>query len=79
MTKDLYIVHCIDTEGPMHESILETFKRIDSIFNIKIEPSKENLKKLQEKKTNLNGLENQIYNLVSEKRISFNSNWKDIR
>ena len=42
MNKDLYIVHCIDTEGPMHESISETFKRIDSIFNIKIEPSKEN-------------------------------------
>lgn len=78
MTKDLYIVHCIDTEGPMHESTLETFKRIETIFNIKIEPSEENLKKLQEKKINLNGLENQIYNLVSEKRISFNSNWKEI-
>ena len=78
MNKDLYIVHCIDTEGPMHESISETFKRIDSIFNIKIEPSKENLEKLQQKKINLNGLENQICNLVSEKRISFNSSWKEI-
>jgi len=78
MSKEIYIVHCIDTEGPMRESIKETFRRIECIFNIKIKPSKENLKKIQEKKINLNGYEDQVFNLVSKKRISFNSNWKEI-
>ena len=40
----VYIVHCVDTEGPMYESIEETFQRLDSIFGIKIECSEKILK-----------------------------------
>ena len=78
MGKELHIVHCIDTEGPMYESIEETFKRIESIFSIKIKPCKENLKKLQEKQIDLDGNENKVCNLVSKKRITLNSNWEEI-
>jgi len=78
MGKELHIVHCIDTEGPMYESIEETFKRIESIFSIKIKPCKENLKKLQEKQIDLDGNEDKVCNLVSKKRITLNSNWEEI-
>ena len=28
----VYVVHCIDTEGPLYESIEATFKRVNNIF-----------------------------------------------
>jgi 2-hydroxy-3-keto-5-methylthiopentenyl-1-phosphate phosphatase len=45
----VHIVHHVDTEGPLYESIEETFKRIIEITgkDISINPTKENLKKIQ--------------------------------
>ena len=37
--KVLYIVHCIDTEGPLNETLDATFERLESIFDIKITPT----------------------------------------
>ena len=45
--KVVYFVHCVDTEGPLYESLSAKFQRIKDIFNINIKPSKENLKKLK--------------------------------
>ena len=52
MVKKVYIVHCIDTEGPLNENLKTTFKRIYSIFGIKLKPTKKNLIKIQNKKIN---------------------------
>ena len=30
----LFIVHCIDTEGPLHEPLEATFQRLKKIYNI---------------------------------------------
>jgi hypothetical protein len=45
----VYIVHHIDTEGPLYESVGETFKRITEITGktLSLNPTKENLKKVQ--------------------------------
>ena len=56
----VYIVHCIDSEGPLHESIEATFERIKHIFHLDLEPSKKLLKELQEGKVNLNGIEESV-------------------
>jgi len=53
--KILYIVHCIDTEGPLTETLEATFERLYSIFNIKMDPTKENLELLQNKQIKLGG------------------------
>ena len=45
--KVVYFVHCVDTEGPLYESLSAKFQRIKDIFNINIKPSKENIKKLK--------------------------------
>ena len=45
--KILYVVHCVDTEGPLDESLKASFDRLKSIFDIEIEPTEENLKKIQ--------------------------------
>ena len=51
----LYIVHFIDTEGPLYESIPETIKRFNEIYGKKLEPTADNLKKIQNLEINLNG------------------------
>ena len=49
MGKDVYIVHCIDTEGPLYESIDASFERLKEIFGIELEATVENLRKIQNK------------------------------
>ena len=47
--KQLFIVYCIDTEGPLTEPLEATFERLYEIFGIRLEPTKENLIKIQNK------------------------------
>lgn len=44
----VYIVHHVDTEGPLYEDIKETFKRLEDILHIKlnIKPTQANLNNL---------------------------------
>ena len=53
----VYIVHCIDTEGCLYESLKETFLRIERFTGKKITPSVENLRRIQNKEINLDGKE----------------------
>lgn len=78
MSKDVYIVHCIDTEGPLYESLEATFQRVKEIFDIDIEPTKENLIKLQNKNLECNGQEELIADAFSEKRIRTLGTWDQI-
>jgi len=74
MGKEVYIVHCIDTEGPLYESIEVTFEMVNQAFGIKLEPTFSNLKKLQNKDINLasasliqlNGIRNKLKGTISE-------------
>jgi hypothetical protein len=43
----VYIVHHVDTEGPLWENIEETFARLKIIFGLDLKPTYENLAKLQ--------------------------------
>jgi len=74
----VYVVHCIDTEGPVYESLEATFERIHDIFGYDFEPSKSTLKKLQNKEIDLNGNEDAVANLVAPKRIQMNETWDQI-
>jgi len=47
MSSNVFIVHCIDTEGPLDETLQATFTRIYEIFGIKFEPSIYTLEKLR--------------------------------
>ena len=35
----LHIVHCIDTEGPLKETLEDTFSRINKTYKTKLKPS----------------------------------------
>ena len=47
---ELLLVHCVDTEGPLDESIESTFSRLEEIYGIKAEPTASNLLKIQQKR-----------------------------
>ena len=74
----LFIVHCIDTEGPLSENLEATFDRLKKIYNINLSPTEENLKMLQSKSIELNGIEDQVAKTINPKLLNYNSNWCDI-
>ena len=39
MTGTVNVVHAIDTEGPIYESVQATFERLEEILGVKIKPS----------------------------------------
>jgi len=73
--KLLYVVHCIDTEGPLNESLEATFNRLEEIFDIKLEPTKENLKKIQNKELDLKGMEDEVAKVFDKRLLDYNSDW----
>jgi len=76
--KVVHVVHCIDTEGPLHEPLSATFERIESLFGIKIEPTSENLLKLQNREIPLNGFEDAVQRLANPHLLTYNDTWDKI-
>lgn len=75
----LYVVHCIDTEGPLTEDLSDTFQRINSIFGLSLSPSQETLQSLQKAEIDLGGREGDIARLVAPKLLKYNKSWGDIQ
>ena len=79
MTKEIYFVHAIDTEGPLYETLDAKFDRIKDVYNIDIkERTEENLDKIKQKKIDLGGKENDIALMLSGHLTNYNDNWKKI-
>ncbi len=78
MEKKLYVVHCIDTEGPLNETLEATFERLKHIYHIELEPSHETLKKLQKGEIDLGGKEESVKNTLNPHFLNYNNNWNKI-
>ncbi len=76
--KKVYVVHCIDSEGPLHESLEATFERIKHIFHIELEPTKKNLQDLQEGKIKLNGIEDSVKMTLNPHLLNYNNTWDKV-
>ena len=74
----MYIVHCVDTEGPLYESLEETFKRLNDIFGIILEPTEENLRKIQNKLIDFGDKTELIAEVFSPHLINYNDTWDKI-
>jgi hypothetical protein len=78
----VYIVHHVDTEGPLYESVEETFKRIAEITGkeFRLNPTQENLKKLQ--RGEIEHLESkdieEIKIIVNPHLLNYKSSWAEI-
>jgi hypothetical protein len=75
----LHVVHCIDTEGPLTESLEATFERIKAAFGVELPASLENLRKLQQEKISLGGVEKALARMISPNLLSYNKSWEEIR
>lgn len=75
----VYICHHIDTEGPLYESIEELFKRVNFITGIQLEPTKENIIRLQNREIEISDeLWNELKLIVDPHTINFLGEWGQI-
>ena len=74
----VYVVHCIDSEGPLHESLEATFERLKHIYHLDLEPSEDLLKKLQRGDVNLNGLEESVKTTLNPHLLDYNNTWDKV-
>jgi len=78
MDNTVYIVHAIDTEGPLYESLTATFERLEDIFGIQLPPSYENLRRLRHREIPLEGKEDAVALLLDPALINYNDTWDKI-
>jgi hypothetical protein len=77
----VYIVHHVDTEGPMCEPVSEVFTRLENILGVKLNltPNKTNLLKLQNGEIEFEGnVSEEIKKIIDPHLIAFKEGWKDI-
>lgn len=75
----LYLVHCIDTEGPLTETLAATFQRISSVFGLELPATRETLVKLQNRELDLGGKEAAVARMVAPELLAYNTDLGDIR
>ena len=79
---EVLIVHVIDTEGPLYESLKAKFQRIQSVYNIKIPLKKQTtktLKSIKEKKYPLKGKEDLVAHMLNNHLSNYNTNLSMIK
>jgi hypothetical protein len=74
----VYIVHCIDTEGPLYESVDATFERLREIFQLELEPSSRMLRRLQAGEVPLGGIEAAVQKVVDPALLGYNDTWDKV-
>jgi len=74
----VYVVHCVDTEGPLDESLDATFERIGEVFGIRLEPSQATLDALQRGAIDLGEKTEPVKRMLSPRLLNFNRTWNDI-
>jgi hypothetical protein len=74
----VHVVHCIDTEGPLHESVEATFERLKAIFDLDLVPSVDLLRRLQAGEVNLRGLEVAVQKVVDPHLLAYNDTWDKV-
>lgn len=79
MPGTVFVVHAVDAEGPLYESLEATFARIKEAFELELEPSRQTLDKLRSKEIPCFGKEDAIAEFVREDLLNYNDNWDKIR
>ena len=78
MARPVYVVHCVDTEGPLHELVEATFERLKAIFGIDLEPSVALLRQLQAGEVDLGGIEQAVRKVVDPHLLDYNDTWDKV-
>ena len=78
MPSTVYIVHCVDAEGPLYEPLSATFERLKTIFHLDLEPSRSLLSKLQRGEVDLGGREKAVQKVLDPHLLAYNDTWDKI-
>jgi hypothetical protein len=78
MDKTVYVVHCIDTEGPLHEPLAATFERLHALFGLKMAPDPLTLQRLQAGTIDLGGQEEAVRQALHPRLLAYNDTWDKI-
>ncbi len=79
MTGTVYIVHTIDTEGPLYESIEIKFERLNELFGINdVVPSYSNLEKLSRGEIDLGNKTALIQDVLKSHKANTLGSWEEI-
>lgn len=75
----VYIVHAVDTEGPLYESTQAKFDRLQDLFGITgLEPTQGNLTRLRNREIALGGREDDVARVLSGHLTNYNDTWDKI-
>ena len=74
----VHVVHCVDTEGPLEETIEATFDRLNRRFGLDLEPSFALLSRLQNQEMDLGGLEEEMARFIAPRRLDYLSLWRQV-
>lgn len=74
----VHVVHCVDTEGPLHESLEATFARLKDLFGLDLAPDAARLAKLQRREIDLGGFEDAVARVVDRRLLAYNDTWESI-
>lgn len=79
MTAEVLIVHCIDTEGPLYESLEAKFERLEDLFGVSgLERSNATLDRLRRGEIPLGGCEADVQRVLNGHLVNYNETWADI-
>ena len=78
MKKQVHIVHSVDTEGPLYESLEATFGRLREIFGVNIEPTAENLKKIQNREIEFGEKTDIMARVLDSHYLNYNDSWEKV-
>ncbi|CAD7847469.1 MAG: hypothetical protein [Olavius algarvensis Delta 4 endosymbiont] len=77
-TKTLYLVHCVDTEGPLYESPQATIKRVNNTFGLDLPVESELLPDLKKGIGVPASLKAAVMDFVSDLRLNYNRTWDEV-
>ena len=77
-TPALFVVHCVDTEGPLYESLSATFERLSNSLGIQLTPSRETLRKIQSGELDLGPQAQAARAICDPHNLEYNDSWSKI-
>jgi len=74
----LFVVHCVDTEGPLSESLEATFERLEDSLGIRLAPSRETLRRIQSGELNLGEKTEGARAVCAPHNLDYNDSWPKV-
>jgi hypothetical protein len=79
MDKTVYVVHCVDAEGPLYEGLDAKFDRIQAVLGVSgLEQSWENFNRIMAGEVDLRGRQAQLRELFSAHRTNYMDSWTKV-